>query len=190
MPATRTPQDRKPRKTAAAKKTAAPTQESKFAPTAWGAGGIGQLTELTVPSGQLCLARRPGTQGLLEAGILHNVDSLTAMVNTKHVRRVKGKEEIDVQSLMKDPENVETLMHTIDRIVCYVVVKPDVQMSPNDVTLRDPDVIYADMIDLEDKMFIMNFAVGGTRDLERFRGELADAVGSVAPSEGTRRSAK
>ena len=189
MPATRTPQDRKPRKTAT-KKAAPPSEESKFAPTAWGAGGIGQLTELTVPSGQLCLVRRPGTQGLIEAGILHNIDSLTAIVNTKHVRRVKGKEEIDVQSLMADPENVETLMHTIDRIVCYVVVKPDVHMSPNDVTLRDPDVIYADMIDLEDKMFIMNFAVGGTRDLERFRRELSESVGSVAPSKGTRRKAE
>jgi hypothetical protein len=188
MPATRTPQDRRPRKTAT-KKTA-PSEESKFAPTTWGSGGIGQLTELTVPTGQLCLVRRPGTQGLLEAGILHNVDSLTALVNTKHVRRVKGKEEINVESLMSDPENVQTLMHTIDRIVCYVVVKPDVHMTPNDITQRDPEKIYADMIDIEDKMFIMNFAVGGTRDLERFRGELADAVGSVAPSERTRRSAK
>lgn len=185
MPATRsTPQDRKAKKT-----TTRAGDSDKFAATTWGTAGIGSLEEMTVPSGQLCLARRPGTQGLIEAGILHNIDSLTAIVDSKHVRRVKGKEEIDVDSIMKDPENVQTMMHTIDRIVCYVVVKPEILMTPNDITNRDPQKIYADMVDLEDKIFLMNYAVGGTRDLERFRGELDESVASVAPSKRVGRKA-
>lgn len=201
----KTPQDRRP----AAKKTTArrttkkaassprqaepiPTPEdptSKYAADAWLSGGIGGMEDLTVPSGQLCLVRRPGLEGLMKAGVLHNVDSLSQIVNEKHLSRVKGKgsapeqAEINMSSLMDDPEGMAEVTHVIDKIVCHCVVKPEIHMTPNDVTRRQQGVVYADMVDLVDKMFIFNYVVGGTRDLESFRNGLEGAVGGLEAGE-------
>jgi hypothetical protein len=47
---------------------------------------------------------------------------------------------------------------------------------------RDADTMYADEVDFNDKVFIFNFAVGGTRDLERFRSEHGEFVAGVESS--------
>lgn len=191
------PQDRKPKKST--KKAARgesrtsqaapiPVPEdptSKYAPDAWLSGGIGGMEDLTVPSGQLCLVRRPGLEGLMKSGVLQNVDSLTQIVNQKHIKRVEGKaDEIDAMSLMQDEEALDSVTYVIDKVICHCVVKPEIHMTPNDVTRRQPGVVYADMVDLVDKMFIFNYVVGGTRDLERFRGELDESVASLDAGEG------
>lgn len=190
------PQDHKPKKTTKKRSSSAPTQPqpipqvedptSKYAPDAWISGGVGGMEDLTVPSGQLCLVRRPGMEGLMKAGVLHNVDSLSHIVNEKHLKRVDGKatDEIDMTSLMKDEQGMEEVTNVIDKVVCHAVVKPEIHRAPNDVTLRRPGVVYTDMVDIVDKMFIFNFVVGGTRDLERFRGGLDALVGSVEDGEG------
>jgi len=188
------PQDHKPKKTTKKRpepSTAQPIPQvedptSKYAPDAWISGGVGGMEDLTVPSGQLCLVRRPGMEGLMKAGVLHNVDSLSQIVNEKHLKRVSGKktDEIDMSSLMQDDEGMEQVTSVIDKVICHVVVKPEIHRAPNDVTLRRPGVVYTDMVDIVDKMFIFNFVVGGTRDLERFRGGLDALVGSMEDGEG------
>lgn len=210
MPSTtRTPQDHKPaRKTTkkassprsrrastdpSGQATPIPTVEdpnSKYAPDAWISGGVGGMEDLTVPSGQLCLVRRPGMEGLMKAGVLRNVDSLSQIVNEKHLMRVKGKgkapatEEINISSLLGDDTALEEVTNVIDKVVAHCVVKPEIHRAPNDVTLRQKGVVYTDMVDLVDKMFIFNFVVGGTRDLESFRNGLDAAVGGVEAVEG------
>lgn len=161
---------------------------AKYAANTWLSGGVGGLEDLTVPSGQLCLVRRPGVEGLMKAGVLHNVDSLSQIVNEKHLNRVKGKgkdsaPDINMSSLMADPEALDQVTHVIDRVLCYVVVQPEIHMTPNDVTRRVLGVVYADMVDLVDKLHIFNFVVGGTRDIERFRGGLDELVGSLEAGE-------
>lgn len=129
-------------------------------------------TDLEVPSGEICKVRRPGVEGLMQAGVLHDIDSLTGLVNSKHLNRVSGQPEIDVESLLKDQTNMENLLHVCNRVVCYVVVEPEVRMAPNDPTSRESgEHVYTDQIDIEDKMFILNFAVGGSNDVARFRRE-------------------
>lgn len=54
---------------------------------------------------------------------------------------------------------------------------------------REAGVLYVDRVDLEDKVFIMNFSMGNTRDLERFRAEHTKAVASVAAEQVTAQSA-
>lgn len=44
--------------------------------------------------------------------------------------------------------------------------------------------IYTDMIGMEDKMFLFNFALSGVRDVESFREESAKAMGDLADGEG------
>jgi hypothetical protein len=130
--------------------------------------------------------RRPGVEGLMKAGVLHNVDSLTALVNDKHVKKgKKGKsDEVNMASLMQDPEALNDIMHTVDRVVCHVVIKPAIAMTPNDVTNRKQGIIYADMVDMVDKLHIFDFVVGGSRDAATFRDRLDEAVGSVEDVEG------
>lgn len=44
---------------------------------------------------------------------------------------------------------------------------------------RKPGVLYADRVDMEDKLFIMQFTLGGTRDLERFRQQQRSGMASI-----------
>jgi hypothetical protein len=158
----------------------------KYAADTWLTGGIGGMEDLTVPSGQVCLVRRPGLEGLIKNGVLRNVDSLSALVNEKHIKKTKKGQasDVNVDSILKDPAALDSIMHTVDKAVCFCVVRPEIHMAPNDITSRVPGVVYTDMVGIEDKMFIFNFVVGGTRDLESFRGGLDGAVGGVAAGEG------
>ena len=161
--------------------------QDKYEPTHWGSAGA--YVDLVVPSGQRCLVRRPGVEALLKAGILHKTDMLSKIVQTEHVNRVKPKPskksdavadfDDPLMELLKDDALVDDLIHTIDRIVCHVVVKPAVVMTPNDPTSRVDGVVYTDMIDLDDRIFIMNHAVGGQRDLKQFHSGPEEPVGSV-----------
>ena len=152
------------------------TETSKYAPTVWG-GDSGE--DLTVPSGQLCKVRRPGPTALINEGVLHSMDQLSGIVDT-YVRAVEGKPQINVDDLMKDPNKIIEMIHIVDRVVCATVIEPKVAMTPNDQTSRQTGVIYADMIDLEDRFFIFHFVLGGSNDLKRFRSESEALVGDVS----------
>lgn len=158
----------------------------KYAATSWGGSAY---EDLDLPSGQLCLARKAGVQGLLESGIIHEIDPLMSLVQ-QHQDRVEGKpsptDENTIMNMLKDESKVASLMHMLDRIVCHVVVKPHVEMAPNDITRRKPDVIYTDMVDFMDKMFIMTWTVGGAETVAGFRKEYEELVGGISavPEDG------
>jgi hypothetical protein len=187
-----------------------PTEETPTVNSVWATAIPINTTELiTLPSGQTCYARRLGLEGIMTAGLLGDADSLTAFVGTKHIRRVRGAnkkpdgEEVDGRSVMQDPEALKRIVFLVDRATPMIVSDPVVhthfrylddgttQMIPQEE--REPGQIYTDMIQLQDKMFLFNFAIGGTRDLERFRNESASAVEDVpdgqdvprAPQPGT-----
>lgn len=44
---------------------------------------------------------------------------------------------------------------------------------------RDPNVLYCDTVILEDKIFVFQFSMGGTRDLETFRAKLSSNMGDL-----------
>lgn len=182
-----------PKKVSTAKKVETEQDPmSKYAADAWINGGVGGREDLTVPSGQTCLVSRPGLEGLIRAGVLRNVDSLSAIVDKKHIKKTKKgqPDKVDAESIMKDPAALDSIIHTVDKVVCHCVILPEIHMAPNDVTLRKPGVVYTDMVGLEDKMFIFNFVVGGTRDLESFRGGLDSAMGGVEAQSGVPDSAE
>lgn len=166
-----------------------PNGNDKYAATAWG----GELFEdLVVPSGQLCQVRRPGMQGLISRGILDKVDLLTSMVNDQHLSRVQGGKKVTDQDhladVTSDPSKLLGLLDSVDRVAEYVVVQPALvrpvkSVDGKEVPLSDDEraegVVYTDMVDLEDKMFIFNFAVGGTRDVARFREQSQAVMGGL-----------
>jgi len=157
----------------------------KYAPNTWMGGGQGQLIDLTCPSGQLCLAKKPGIEGLMAAGVLRNVDHLTGIVQRHLTNASPGaKHNVDIMGMMQDEEALAEILFTVDRVVCHVVVKPEISMTPSDATNRKPGVVYADMVDVMDKMFIFNFAVGGSAEVEPFRRGLEELVGSLEDEPG------
>lgn len=188
MPPTNAPQDRKPRKTASRRTSPEPTRievgssEDKYSATSWGSQ-VGAAEDLLMPSGQLALVKRPGIEGLIKTGVLNDLDSLTAIVESKHM----GSQRETAKNLMQDVGAIESLIHAVDRVVCNVVVKPQVFMTPNDITSRKDGIVYADMIDLQDKMHIFQFAVGGLEYLERFRQQSEAPVGNLESRENVSR---
>jgi hypothetical protein len=178
---------RKTTKMPTAQQVSAPEPpDSKYAPNTWLSSGSGGLEDLTVPSGQICLVRRPGLEGLLKAGVLKNLDTLSAIVDQKHLKKTaKGKSpKINVQTLLGDEEALADIMRAVDKVLVFCVVKPEIHLTPDDETRRQPGQVYADMVGIEDKMFIFNYVVGGTRDLETFRAGLDESLGGVETLKG------
>lgn len=171
------------------------------------------LTDLELPSGELCQVKRPGIQGLMKAGVLHSLDTLTSIVENETIPRAQGKPSPnDVKAVMNDPEKFQAMMNQVDKIVMYVVTQPTVvshlrpvldddgkpktggngepEMEEIPAEEREPGVIYVDYIDAMDKMYIMNFAVGGSANLQQFRQETTALVGSISAGEADEDEAK
>lgn len=174
-----------PKKPAATKK-AAPVKNPPAKAASKNGYGIGLVKpmELDLPSGNCCLAIRPGAEGLIKAGLLDSLDQLTSLVQIEHIDAKdprKAATNVDVQELLKDPKKLATGLALVDKVICHVVKAPVVFMPPeDDDALRDPNVIYADQVDYEDKMFIFQWAVGGTSNLVQFRQESQELVGNLS----------
>lgn len=55
---------------------------------------------------------------------------------------------------------------------------------------REDPPLYTDEVDMEDKTFIFNVVVGGTRDLEQFREEHGDALATLQSGEDVQHPSK
>lgn len=177
------PQDHKPKKNKSASSAAAFRKKSAAAT---------QYTDL--PSGNTVKVRPIPITDLLAENILP--DALTAMVQEMLSKQDgTAKPEVsqeEVHSLMASPQKIAEMFDIFDRVAAKVVVEPDCQYHRRLVegsdteweTIpeeeRDEEVLYADDMDFDDKSFLFQFAVGGTKDLERFRAGSVAAVGSMA----------
>lgn len=176
----------------------------------------GAEEELTLPSGQTCRARRMSIEGVIQTGLLDEVDSLTATVD-QYTRKVKGGKGVPdgtvvvSDDLVKDVDALGKIMTMVDSLVPHIVVSPPVlahwteqtvgktkvrkKIKPED---RQPTwnpktktgVIYTDMIGLDDKMHLFDWALGGLEAFSSFRDGSSGNVGDVADGEGARRKAK
>lgn len=153
---------------------------------------LGQPHPLQLPSGNVCLVTRPGLPQLLAEGILPDLMSPLAEKAIKAVDKDEAGQEIDnsMRELMARPDGMATMFEAMERVAVHVVkepallysqrkkaagqidqiqegYKPEWEVIPKDE--RDPDVLYTDEVDMNDLMFIFNYVVGGSRDLESFR---------------------
>ena len=150
------------------------TKKRTTSATAWKKAS--QATALDVPSGNTCKARRVGLDTFIKKGLIPN--SLMPIVQ----EAMKGKKtEMDLESVSE--EDLIQIMELIDAVTVDVVVEPRVHPVPESVEDRDDGILYVDEVVMEDKMFIFQWTVGGSSDLERFREEQADAVGDLRGSE-------
>jgi len=167
-------------------------------------GQASDLHDLTLPSGDTCQARRPGVQGLISAGLLDSFDELTALVKTEHLDKhdIKAAAKVTpedaksaVDTLMADPSKLATAFQMVDRLVAGVVTQPKVWV---DYQLKDEidedyakrvkraaedEAIPVRAVDLDDKMFILQWAIGGSSDLAVFREGREQLMADVASSQ-------
>jgi len=188
-------------------------QDKKAKASRHGSSWRSPYSDLDLPSGETCRVRRPGIQGLIKAGVLHGLDSLTSIVQTETIPTAEGKPKVDIKAILDDSEKFGSMMTMVDKIVNYVVVEPSIVSSLRPVinpesglvredangepileeipdAEREPELVYDDYIDVMDKMYIMNYAVGGSADLAKFREATQDVVGSVSDGETTAKSTK
>lgn len=161
--------DGKPRKKAPTGPTSAKAWKSQSA-------GV----ELQVPSGNVALVKSPkGMQHWLTSGQIPN--SLMPLVRKAISGKTKGIDvEAQLQELEDDPQAIVAMAEFMDRVVCDMVIQPRVHLVPENEEDRDPDLLYVDEVDMEDKAFIMNYAMGGSRDLERFRNQHDAAMAAIS----------
>lgn len=142
--------------------------------------------ELRVPSGNVCLVRpTTGLDSFVRSGRIPN--SLMPFVEKA---MAKGKPPTTADMEMT-PELLSDLMNLMDQVTIDMVISPVVKRIPQDEKGEDlplsqrpeGDFLWVDDIDFEDKTFIFNYAVGGTRDVKKFRRELGEYVGAVPGSE-------
>jgi len=188
---------------------------SDFTPNnVWGTTSAGpQQEELTLPSGQNCLAQKVNLADMLAAGILSEVDSLTALVQryTKKVKagsKAQAEPEID-SSILGDKKAVEAIFRLADKAMPFIVVSPPVACHFKEVTVGKTTVtktltdveraeltsktvglIFTDQIGVDDKFQLFNWGVGGLDALASFRQESSSNVGDVAPSTGPKGKGK
>jgi hypothetical protein len=158
-------------------------QVDPYAATVWGAdGSIGALEDLTLPSGQRCLAQRPGPEGLMAAGMLDDLDMLSTVL-PQIAGKGKAAKKFNPAELMKNPAMFGQAMQLINRVTVHVVVKPELTPEPTDPRDKEVGKIYPSSVSLEDKMFLFNWAAGGTRDLATFRERLEASVADLDAGE-------
>lgn len=142
-----------------------------------------QGVPLEVPSGNTALVRNVGMQVFLQKGLVPN--SLMPIVR----KAMSGKDpDIKLNDITED--QLQDMLALFDAVVVHCVVQPEVQPVPADGEERADDVLYVDEVDFDDKQFIFQWVVGGTRDLEKFREEQAASLESVRRSAAMASEAK
>lgn len=147
--------------------------------------------DVDLPSGNVARLTRPGMEAFIASGAIPN--SLLGIV-TETLEKAKAGSEMDekdeskvIETLTQDPTKLADVFKLVDSVCLQVIKAPKVAMPPTsaeveanvenstiecDAQGRRVDTVYLDRVDLADKFFIFNYAVGGTSQLEPFRAEL------------------
>lgn len=153
---------------------------------------------LEVPSGNTALVRPVGMATFLEAGTIPN--SLEKMVR-EAIASTDGKIKIPNPTDWKQ-DQVDDILNLLDAVTCYCVMEPSVRPVPvwsdedaengrcekqtigtaiplSERAMLAENVLWVDEVDLDDKFMILQFAVGGTRSLEKFRSEQNEVMAAL-----------
>lgn len=141
-------------------------------------------TPTALPSGNAIVLKKTSITGFLAAGTIPNslMQTIQAAMNSKGGQTEK-KIEAEVAKLLEDPEGMRDMFIAVDAFVCAVAIEPKVYPVPENEADRKEDQLYVDELELDDKMFIFQRAVGATDDAAPFRKESAPGVGSVPASK-------
>lgn len=167
--------------------------EWKKAPTG------GEAVPLPLPSGNTALVEPLGLPELLRRGLIPNplLSTVTEVLEEADLRmenpsdaelkklekKRKKKLAEQMEGWAQDPEKMLAVFDMADAITLACVLQPEVSPKPepgeDGSVSRDPRVLYIDQVDIEDKLYIMSYAMAGVRDLDSFRAELTGSVGTA-----------
>lgn len=193
----------------------APQESEVTSVTSW-KKPVGEKLEL--PSGNVCLVKRPGMEKLFAAGVLPDELTKIALANIDaaqapgkpqdHLPKGGVASTLDPETMKKFMESegaLQDIFASFDRVAEMCIIEPPVKyhmrkkVDAAGQTVvdhrgrvqweeileheRNEGILYTDEVDAEDKSFIFNFVVGGTRDIEQFREETSDDVADLQPRE-------
>lgn len=156
-------------------------QQTPTSASAWRKGGASS-PPIELPSGNFARLRNPGLQGFIKMGFIPN--SLLGVIekaigSAKQGKDTTGVSDDEMMELLKDQERLNELFDLYDRVTVHCMADPAVQPVPEDEADRDDETLYVDYIDFEDKVFIFQFACGGTKDVESFRRQQEQNMGAL-----------
>lgn len=132
-------------------------------------------TKVQLPSGNVCLAYNPGIEAFIQAGSIPNALMPAVMAA---IKSGQGIDPAEAERISEDPEILKQILDFADAATVKCVLEPKVLHVPEDGK-RKAGVLYVDKVDMLDKMFLLQWVIGGTRDLGRFHRESAAALGVV-----------
>ena len=142
-------------------------------------GGVGTF-EVEVPSGNVCKARRATLSTFITQGLVPN--SLMSIM-TEAMGKGQQTQEKSASDVMKEiaanPQMAADMFKLVDAVTVYCVIEPKVHAVPEGDGERSENELYVDEIDEADKMFLFQWATGGTSDLETFREQQGQQLESV-----------
>jgi hypothetical protein len=169
---------------------------------------LGEDVEL--PSGLWCKAKRIGMEALVQGGKIPNtlLPIVMEALEEGEAGRKRAEEKLRSQMSAAHIEDMMAMYDGITMfVVVEPTIRPIPEKCPcgaiksgESVIATDqnkdhehgwrpvPDqdrehgsgIAYVDWIDFQDKVYLMNFAVGGTRDLETFRQEQSQLLDSLS----------
>lgn len=151
--------------------------------------------DLDLPSGNTCLVRRPGVMTFVQQGLVPN--SLMGIMNKAADGNLPDKDlQKGLGEILEDPKKMQDMLQMVDAITLYCVVQPKVypiskreeimaddSLTPEEQLNQLDNLMFIDEVDEEDKMFIFQWAVGGDRNVDRFRDEQSKLLESLPTSE-------
>jgi hypothetical protein len=132
-------------------------------------------TKVLLPSGKVCLAYNPGIEVFVQAGAIPNPLMPAVM---KAIKTGKGIDPEEAEAIAEDADMLAEILNFADVACIKCVLEPKVAPVPEDGK-RKAGVLYVDRVDYQDKMFLLQWMIGGVKDLDRFRVESAAALGVV-----------
>jgi len=141
-----------------------------------------------VPSGNIAKIRTPGIEVFVTQGVIPN--GLMPIIMGAMKRGGPPKDD-DLVSMLENKETLQQIIDLSSAVTVYCCIDPVVLPVPMmmvdgkqvpDPDGRDPDALYVDDVDFDDRMYIFGVAVGGTSNLERFREQQAALMESLPDS--------
>lgn len=166
-----------------------------------GRSQIAEGIDLLLPSDNVIRIRKMSPQTFLTSGVIP--DPLSDIV-AKAIHTKKGLPPAKVEEMSKNHEQIQASLEMFDRVLAFVVIAPVIKMPPQCTEChayfnvddrhrneqhenfhiyhegeRDPGILYCDQVDLTDKVYVFQYCLGATRDLETFRSELPAGLGDI-----------
>jgi hypothetical protein len=133
---------------------------------------------LTLPSGNIMRVKNPGIMELAHKGLIPNA-LMTVIMDA-----IKKGQEPRPEDILSDKVDITEMFSMMDNAIIQMAVEPVVLPVPvaddaGEIEDRDPEALYVDEIGEEDKMYIWNWATGGTANLEQFRNERTSLLATI-----------